>query len=212
MPNGLGGAPVRALRAGAVTAWVESVSDRALAPTLDRARAHDAVAAAALSLGVTPLPVRFGQTFESDDACRDALRAQESRLRGDLERVHGLVEMRLVVALASGSSPDPVLDSGAPGRAYMERLLRTRSTEQAVRATAAAVRERLSSAVKPFVLGEEIVVTSSPTAMLTISHLVARGDVSDYRAALEDAPRGELVERMVICGPVAPYQFVSSPA
>lgn len=212
MPAGIGGGPVRALRAGAIAAWVESVSDRALVPTLDRVRTHDAVADVALATGVTPLPVRFGQTFASDDECLEALRAQEPRLVRDLERVDGLVEMRLVIALADARPPDAEIDPDTPGRAYMQRLLRTRGTEQSVNATAATVRAHLSALVQPYIRGEEFVIASSPTAVLTVSHLVARGDVARYRAAVNAAAPGAHVARMVVCGPVAPYQFVSPPA
>lgn len=212
MPPGVGGGPVRALRAGATTAWVESVSDRALRPTLDRVRTHDAVANVALATGVTPLPVRFGQTFESDSECLEALRAQESRLIRDLERVDGLVEMRLVIALADAQPPDAEIDPDTPGRAYMQRLLRTRGTEQSVHATAATVRAQLSALVQPYIRGEEFVIASSPTAVLTLSHLIARGDVAGYRAAMNAAAPDAHVARMVVCGPVAPYQFVSPPA
>jgi len=211
MPVGVGGAPVRALGAGAITAWVETVSDRTVTPTLDRVRAHDAVTEQALASNVTPLPVRFGQTFDSDDDCRAALAAQEPRLLGDLERVRGMVEMRVLVALATARTPEVEADAGSPGRVYMQQLLRIRGTEQGVHAAAAAVRERISTVVGPFVRDEAVVVAASPTAMLTLSHLIARDDVFRYRAALEDADAGAPVARLIVRGPVAPYQFVSPP-
>jgi hypothetical protein len=212
MPTGVGGAPVRALDTGAITAWVESVSDRTVTPTLERVRAHDAVTERALASNVTPLPVRFGQTFDSDDDCRSALAAQQPRLVRDLERVRGMVEMRVLVALTAARTPDVEGDPGTPGRAYMQQLLRTRAAEQTVQAAAATIRERISTVVRPFVRDEASVVASSPTAMLTLSHLVARDDVPGYRAAVEGADVGPPAARILVRGPVAPYQFVSPPA
>ena len=211
-PTGIAGAPVRGLRTGALTAWVETVSERVLTPSLDAVRVHDSVIQTALATGSTPLPVRFGQTFESDDDCRASLAEQHQRLIADLERVRDLVEMRLVIALRTEAAANADTGLESPGRAYMHRLVRDRSTEQAVESLANAVRGRLRAIVFPFVRDEAFVIGTSPRAVLTVSHLIARGDVASYRSALEGATHGTDVERLVICGPVAPYQFVSAPA
>ena len=212
MPEGVGGTAVRVLRADAVAAWTETVPDHVIPPALERIRAHDAVTAAALATGVTPLPVRFGQTFDSDDACREALRAQASRLTSDLERVQGLVEMRVVVALTVHPAPEAIVDAATPGRAYMQGLMRSRNMEQIVQAAATTVREQISATVRPFVRDEAFVVAASPSPILTLSHLIARGDVPGYRGALDDFEPGAGVKRLVTCGPLAPWQFVSAPA
>jgi hypothetical protein len=93
----------------------------------------------------------------------------------------------------------------------MQQLLRMRGTEQGVQAAAAVVRERISRAVRPYVRDEAFVVVASPTAMLTLSHLIARDDVASYRSALEGADAGAPAARLTVRGPVAPYQFVSPP-
>jgi hypothetical protein len=83
--------------------------------------------------------------------------------------------------------------------------------EQIVQATAAAVRRRLTETVGAFVRGEAVRLDPLPAAVLTLSHLVARDEVAAYRTALHDAAPPTQVERLVVCGPVAPYQFVSAP-
>lgn len=83
--------------------------------------------------------------------------------------------------------------------------------EQIVQASAAAVRRRLTETVGAFVRGEAVTLDPLPAAVLTLSHLVARDEVAAYRTALNDAALGVQVERLVVCGPVAPYQFVSAP-
>ena len=223
MPIGIGGERVRELPVGPVSAWVESVTERTIAPTVERARVHDAVTDAALRTGVTPLPARFGQTFASDDACRDGLLEQSGRLVADLDRVRGLVEMRVVAALrpspqaAALMTPSSVSGLAAgevltPGRAYMRELGRTRELERIMQTSASAVRERLTETVGAFVRGEAVSLAPLPAAVLTVSHLISREVVTRYRTALLDAQLQEQVERFVVCGPGAPYRFVTPPA
>jgi hypothetical protein len=216
MPTGIGGTAVRALAAGAVTAWVETLGDRTVAPSIERVRVHDAVVTAALETGETPLPARFGQLFDSDEACRAALLEQAGRMESDLARVRGLVEMRVVARLPQPADmpADPVDDPApatSPGIDYMRRLQRGKAMEQIVQASGAAVRRRLTETVGAFVRGEAVTLDPLPAAILTLAHLVARDEVPAYRTALGDAALGVLVERFVVCGPVAPYQFVSAP-
>ena len=210
--TGVGGSAVRVLDAGTLAAWVETVGERSITPTLDRVRTHDAVVMAALEGGETPLPARFGQVFESDENCRAALIRQASRMETDLARVRGLVEMRIIARLPKGDEPQHVSGgSDAPGTTYMRQLQRERSMEQIVQASAAAVRRRLTETVGAFVRGEAMTLDPFPAATLTLSHLVARDEIPAYRTALNGADLGSLVERIVVSGPVAPYQFVSAP-
>ena len=63
---------VRALPVDGIVAWVSDV-ERGVPVSIDGVRAHDAVVEAALETGATPVPARFGQRFDNDDACRAAL-------------------------------------------------------------------------------------------------------------------------------------------
>ena len=83
--------------------------------------------------------------------------------------------------------------------------------EQIVQASVAAVRRRLTETVGAFVRGEAVTLDPLPAAVLTLSHLIARDAVADYRTALYDAAPPLQVERLVVCGPFAPYQFVTAP-
>jgi hypothetical protein len=200
------------MAAGALTAWVETVADRSVTPSIDGVRAHDAVVTAALECGETPLPARFGQVFESDEQCRAALIAQAARMETDLARVRGLVEMRVIARLPRPAVPPeeaPTADS--PGTGYMRKLQQGRAMEQIVQASASAVRRRLTETVGAFVRGEAVTLDPLPAAVLTLSHLVARDQVPAYRSALTDVALDVAVERLVVSGPVAPYQFVSAP-
>lgn len=212
LPAGVGGAPTRVLRAHDLAAWVGTVAARNVEPTIERVKAHDEVTDAALLTGATPLPARFGQTFESDDACLAALRHQAMRLLADLEEVRDLVEMRVVLALVV-----PVTEAGdggtdsSPGRAYMQRLMTARGREQSIQALATGLQEEVHAAVAPYVRRRTFSVSVSP-AILRLSHLVARGDLEAYRTALRGTTFSTPVGQLVVSGPGAPYQFVSAPA
>jgi hypothetical protein len=131
----------------------------------------------------------------------------------DLARVRGLVEMRVIARLLRPPEPEAPDGGGAvsPGTAYMRHLQRDRAMEQIVQATSAAVRQRLTETVGAFVRGEAVTLVPLPAAVLTLSHLVARDEVAAYRSAVNDAAPDPQVERLVVRGPVAPYQFVSAP-
>ncbi len=210
MPLGVGGAATRVLRAEPVAAWVETVRDRTLSPTLERVKAHDAVTETALLTGDTPLPARFGQVFESDEACAAALRARESRLVSDLAQVQGLVEMRVVVALILAHS-EGIAGADSPGWAYMKRLLGLKAREERVKAAAESVRGEVGAYVGRLVRGETFTVKGEP-AIVTLSHLIRRDHVAEYRAALHDATFTTATGTLVVRGPGAPYDFVSAPA
>ena len=211
MPVGVGGGLTRILRADAISAWVETVPERALAPTIERVRAHDAVTETALLSGATPLPARFGQIFDSDEACLEALRTQATRLLADLAEVQDLVEMRVIVALALRTAAADDDDRASPGRAYMRRLMEARERARNAEQVAAAVRDEVNALVGRLVRREAWAVAASP-AILTLTHLVARDDANAYRAALDSARLASPIGPLVVRGPGAPYQFVSPPA
>ena len=210
---GVGGSPVRMLSAGRVAAWVETVAERSIVPSIEGARVHDAIVSRALDRGETPLPARFGQIFESDERCRDAILERIERIEGDLLRVRGCVEMRVIARLTQPDSPaipDEPDSAASPGIAYMRKLQRGRTLEQIVQVSASAVRRRLTETVGAFVRDEAVTLVPLPAATLTISHLVPRAEIAAYRSALGGAALGADVERLIVSGPVAPYQFVSA--
>lgn len=210
MPIGIAGTPTRHLRADPLAAWVETVPDRRVPPTRELVKAHDAVTEAALLTDATPLPARFGQTFDSDAECVSALRARESRLLGDLGQVQGLVEMRVLVRLAAVDDATPGGEEPSPGRAYMAGLRRARGREERLQSGAAAVRAEIAALVAGIARRDAFTLNAS-SGMLMLAHLVAREDVPAYRAAIEGASLVTPVRQLVVSGPGAPYQFVSPP-
>src|SRR5689334_14054381 len=94
--SGLAGAAVRALPVDGMVAWVSDI-ERGVPVSVDGVRAHDAVVEAALETGSTPVPARFGQRFDNDDACRDALVRQAPSVESLVSTMQGFVEMTLIL-------------------------------------------------------------------------------------------------------------------
>lgn len=213
-PAGLlppGGGPVRSINAGPLAAWVATVP-AAPEPSAGALRHHDTVTSAALAAGSTPLPVRFGETFEDDAACVASLAERRDEILAALARVEGRVEMTVAIRLDAlpGPSPQPVDSPKAgPGRRYLEQLRVGRHHEQILRQQGHVLSRPIVNAVRALVRDERAALRSSPPIFL-VSHLIDRDSVADYRrlasAALGVAPVGA-PPRAAVRGPTAPYSF-----
>lgn len=212
--TGVAGEPVRAFDAGGLTAWVGTVAP---SPPVTAAslRLHDRVTSAALGTGQTPLPIRFGERFESDDACRAAIGARHREFGDALDRVAGRVEMTVAIPLRSIDVPAPnqPVDGAAksPGRAYLERLREARHDTQILQQQGHVLARPVINAVRPLVVDERATLRPSPPTYL-VSHLISRDDVDEYRrlvSAAIGARRPDDGGRAIVRGPSAPYSFTA---
>src|SRR4051812_29869187 len=89
--SGVAGGLVRALPVDGFIAWVSSIA-REIPVSIDGVKAHDAVVEAALATGATPVPARFGQRFDNDEACLEAIERRASAVERLLSTVQGFVE------------------------------------------------------------------------------------------------------------------------
>jgi hypothetical protein len=214
--RGIAGGLVRSLAAGdAVAAWVSDVPAEPGPATTEQAVEHDRVVRAALA-GETPLPARFGQSFADDSALCRALEPRLDSLARSLERVRGGVEMTIRIMLeetdsvaGSDSIPgrDAVTEMGGPGRAYLARL-RARHEESAeLQRRADFLQSRVARAVDAFAR-EGVCSPVMPGARsFSISHLVARAAVAEYRLAVDALVQADPALRFLVSGPWAPYSF-----
>ena len=210
--SGLAGERVRALPVDGLVAWVSDVA-RDLPVSVDGVRAHDAVVEAALDTGSTPVPARFGQRFQDDDACRAALANRATSVGSLLATMQGFVEMTLIITPSTRRmlrDLEPVLpemlDASAPGRAYLESLRKreaaTGAVTDAINTLAAALEEAAGSLVRRATVHQAI----TPLPLRTISHLIAREDVARYKEAITGVRVGGEF-RFLLIGPRAPYSF-----
>ncbi len=221
--SGLAGARVRAIPVDGIVAWVsdverdapvaiESVREQQL---VDGVRAHDAVVEAALETGTTPVPARFGQRFENDDACRAALARRAVLVETLLTTIQGFVEMTLVITPSTRRmirDLEPVLpDMVEPatlgaGRRYLETLQARESATGAVRRAMDELAAKLSAAAERFVKRSTVHEQLTRLPFRTISHLIRRVAVPDYKQAV-DAVTPDQEFRFLLIGPRAPYSF-----
>ena len=212
--TGVAGSPVRSLDAGPLRAWVET-TPAAPAVSPEALRLHDAVTSAGLDVGSTPIPVRFGDVFESDQACLDSLVARSGELMAALARVAGRVEMTVAIRLdppapdAAGQPIDP--GNASPGRAYLERLREERHQTQILRQQGHVLARPVLSAVHHLVADERAALRPSPPTYL-VSHLIPRDAADEYRRlalAAIGARSGTGPLRAVVRGPSAPFSFTT---
>jgi Gas vesicle synthesis protein GvpL/GvpF len=222
--SGLFGAPVRALPVEGIVAWVSDV-ERGLPLSFEGVRAHDAVVDAALATGTTPVPIRFGQRFNDDEACRSALANRSASLQSLLTTVDGYVEMTLLLTPSTQRMlndlqsvlPDiaeETAESGSdhgPGRRYLDTLRSRESTAGVLRRALDELLDRLAMVFAPFVHRTIVHEQVMRMPMRTVSHLIKRADIDAYREAAQSVELGARREsRFLLIGPRAPYSFCAS--
>ena len=212
--RGIDGARVRSMELDGLVAWI-SDADLGLPVSIDGVRAHDAVVEAALETGVTPVPARFGQEFASDDACRGALQSYSNSVTSLLADMQGFVEMTLILTPSTRRmlrDLEPgipaMIDDQRPGAGleYMESLRAREAATGSVRRSLDSLAQKLTDATKAFVRRHAVHDQITRLPLRTISHLVPRSDVANYKAAaFAVASTSEL--RFLVIGPRAPYSF-----
>ena len=215
--TGVDGTAVRAIDAAGMAVWVSDVSEAAIAPTVERIKQHDAVCAAALAVGDTPLPIRFGQTFGDEAAATTAIASRQATLRQRLERVSGCVELRVVVthgregdgnedsgSKEAGSSASPIVSAEGPGTAFLRRLAREGRADLAREIGCEEIRHALRSSAEPLVVDQLRCESARGLAFFPV--LVRRPNVSAFRSAVHEILLSQRIALSVL-GPFAPYSF-----
>lgn len=217
--SGLDAAPVRALRASGLTAWLGDVPSTPR-PELDRIRDHDRVIRSAMAAGITPVPIRFGQVLADDEAVRAHL-AQRDYAR-ELAHVADAVEFAIRVidpeavaeeAGARAKPPDaPSVAAGtgavaADGAAYMRLLAERMHHSEGRRARALDAANGLDRALAQWVRDRRIEPSERP-AGAAVAHLVQASAAHAYEARAKELSDDYRPLRLVVTGPWPPYSFV----
>lgn len=208
---GIDGSPVRAIDASALVAWVSDVVDGAVDITVDRLKAHDGVCAAALAVGETPLPIRFGQSFADDAALVRGVTQREATLRERLERVAGCVELRVVVTRGRDADvseatriDESETEQEGPGTSFLRRLARVGRGDLAREVACEEARHAVRTAASAFIVEQQRCETTRGLAFFPV--LVRRSDVSIFRDMAETILSSQQID-LSILGPFAPYSF-----
>ena len=202
---GIGRAPIRCVDAAGLALWL---SDEVAGPTtVDRMRAHDAVVRAAMR-SATPLPLRYGVRFASEEDARDLLQSRAAEFAASLARVAGCVEagLRVLWKTPPASSPDSHPAPPASGREYLEMRRDALQLDERARADAAALLDRLDRHF-PGIPAERR-LGAEPGVVGSVAHLVHGSALAAYQVLVQSA-RADLREAdLVLTGPWAPYSFV----
>ena len=211
--TGVAGSTVRALTLRNMVAWVSDGVRSA--GSIDAIRAHNDVVEAAMTTGSTPIPVRYGQRFENDQACVDALIGRGPCVEALLTALQGCVEMTILVTPSTRRMLDD-LEPLVPemfdpaghgvGRQYLRTLRKREARSGAIHQASEAVTNAFAHAVAPFVIQTLEHQTTTPMPLRTVSHLILRSDIARYNAAVTAGPLARGI-RLLVIGPRAPYAF-----
>ena len=200
--QGLDGTAVRAVSVAGFSAWASDL-ERQPSASLETIRAHNRVVEEAVATA-TPLPLRFGQWFDTMGAMRASLQEQRDQLAAGLDRVRNRLEFGVRVLDPAYAAEEPARESG---KAYLEGLARReRRTEEGRQRglqVAAEIEQWLGdlqrdSRVRP--LGAE--------ALASIAYLVDRHDTRSYKRRIQGFPDQRPELEFVFTGPWPPYGFV----
>ncbi|HEU5184492.1 MAG TPA: GvpL/GvpF family gas vesicle protein [Gemmatimonadaceae bacterium] len=211
--RGIDDSPVRAVDVGGLRAWVSDTGGSAVAPSPERARSHDRVVRAALELA-TPLPARFGQVVPDEAALESLVEPRRAAFAATLERLAGMVEMtvRAILPVPPREGPVPTRGEGraVSGREYLERVAATHREERNLLAEEGIVREHISSAVRELVRAESFAGAAAGSSLMTVSHLIPRGHIENYRRAIGALRADQPSLAIMVSGPWAPYSFAEA--
>jgi hypothetical protein len=211
--QGIDGAAVRAIAAVGLVAWVSDAIGTSVDVTVERVRAHDAVCAVAVSVGETPLPIRFGQSFSDDDATVAAIDARRPSLEARLARVAGCIEMRIVVTSGSPAAEEPAVGEidtpdasmpEGPGTAFLRRLARAGRADIAREVSCEDARHAVREAARALIVDQQPCETARGVSYFPV--LVRREGLNEFLGAVTGILSSQAIDLSVL-GPFAPYSF-----
>jgi len=211
LPPGVGGAPVRLIVEGGLSAAVSWIESSDLTPNVARALSYAGVVET-LHADRAVLPMRYGCLFEEERQVVELLAVHGPHYAAVLRGLDGCVEMGVRILLATESpSPLPSFSSesgGASGRAYLTARAARHARADEVAGALAAVTERLRIALGGLAERTETGhgVRAAP-GLSSLYFLVKRGTVESFRRAFQRIERAEAA-RFLLSGPWPPYNFV----
>jgi hypothetical protein len=211
--RGIAGAVVERFDAGGITCWASTLNNTPDGG-VDVARAHNAVVVAGMDRDVTPVPLRFGQTFPGAGQLVEGVSARRDEWSRLLDHFAGRAEygVRVTGETQPGSATEAARDvhpaAARSGTAYMAALMRRQTAETERRAVAARVAQRVRDAGGPLIADARAEPLAAGRGVASLAHLVAWNDVDAYHAVVMQV-RSELTDfQFLATGPWPPWSFV----
>ena len=204
--RGIAGEPLRRIRVNRIDVIVGDLR-KPPRPTPANLRKHIAIVEKIAAAHSAALPARFGTTAHSDEELAIVVRARQRSLAELLANVRSRAQMTIrVVGRAA-----PRKAAGRPhARGAGPAVGRSNAGTDYLRRRAAQARDvsgfdPIRGAVERWVRDERV---EHHQKVATVYHLIPRGSIATYRAALERAAT-TAGTRLMVSGPWAPYAFAS---
>jgi hypothetical protein len=159
----------------------------------------------------TVLPFRFGTVFETDEALRQAVRANRRAFGESVQKLRGKAEMHIKLVVRDEALRDAMLDTQLPdtvGREYLAQLRVKASRDRERQTKARAISVQVHKLFNP--LQEEISCkkVDSEGMLIDIAHLIDSKSVKKYQNRLTTAVKQLKNCELAISGPWPPYHFL----
>jgi hypothetical protein len=208
--QGVNAAPVLSYPSGEF-AVVVSEYDRGTQKIEDKAVLEHAHVVSVCFRTGTVLPFRFGTIFDTDEALRQAVRANRRAFGQSVERLRGKSEMHLKLLVRDGSLRDALAELPLPqsvGGEYLLRLREKASKDRERQTKARALSVQVHKMFNP--LEEEISCKRVNTngMLIDIAHLIDSKSVEKYQNRYSSAAKQLKNCEISVSGPWPPYHFL----
>ena len=159
----------------------------------------------------TVLPFRFGTIFDSDEALRQAVRANRRAFGQSVARLRGKAEMHLKLMVRDGSLRSALMDVQLPdtvGGEYLMKLREKAARDRERQTKARALSVQVHKMFNP--LEEEVSCKKVNTdgMLIDIAHLIESKSIEKYQNRYSSAAKQLKNCELTVSGPWPPYHFL----
>jgi hypothetical protein len=208
--QGVNGAPVMSYPSGEF-AVIVSEYDRTTSKLDEKSVLEHARVVSQSFRTATVLPFRFGTIFDTEDAIRQAVRANRRTFCESVARLRGKAEMRIKLVVRDGSLREAMEEIILPdtvGREYLAKLREKASRDRERQTKARALSVQVHKLFNP--IEEEISCkkVDADGMLLDIAHLIDNKSVEKYQNRYNTAAKQLKNCELVVTGPWPPYHFL----
>ena len=208
--QGVNGAPILSYPSGDFAVIVSEYERDGIKLEEKHVLEHARVVSVCFRTG-TVLPFRFGTIFDSDDALRQAVRANRRTFGVSVAKLRGKSEMHLKVLVRDGALSDALAQIQLPdtvGGEYLSKLREKASRDRERQTKARALSVQVHKMFNP--LEEDISCkrVDSKGMLIDIAHLIDSKHVEKYQNRYSTAARQLKNCEIAISGPWPPYHFM----
>ena len=208
--QGVNGAPVMSYPSGEF-AVIVSEYDRTTSKLDEKSVLEHARVVSQSFRTATVLPFRFGTIFDTEDAIRQAVRANRRTFCESVARLRGKAEMRIKLVVRDGSLREAMEEIVLPdtvGREYLAKLREKASRDRERQTKARALSVQVHKLFNP--IEEEISCkkVDADGMLLDIAHLIDNKSIEKYQNRYNTAAKQLKNCELVVTGPWPPYHFL----